>query len=250
MSVVVSWIPPDQILDIGEKNTVVRVMINRSPLAGGPFANIANVDAVDQTGCKVTMFEDLDGTLDHWYTIQFQNQTGQVSAPTAPGQAGYIDKKYEMLQDVRYRLFDFDPTKYRLDDETFIWVTGQLNSFLQQALNRVNQTPPRLTNLSFEDQVLPTELVKDWTVFYALKSRAILENFNAFQFSDGVSLTYERASKLFQASDGTFSNIDTATQRWKRAYRPRAIGFGTSRLPFRVLRPLSFLPNMKNVFGI
>lgn len=250
MSVVVSWVPADQILPIGEANTVTKVMINRSPLQGGPFANIALIDAFDQTGQPVTMFEDLDGTLDYWYTIQFVNATGQKSQPTPPGQAGYIDRKYEMLQDVRYRLFDFDPTQYRLDDERFIWVTAQLNSFLSQALNRVNQTPPRLTQLGFEDHVLPTELVKDWAVFFSLKSRAILENFNAFQFSDGVSLTYERASKLFSASDGTFSALDTATQRWKRSYRPRAIGFGTSRLPFRVLRPLSFLPNMKNVFGI
>lgn len=250
MSVIVSWIAPDQILPIGEQNTVTKVLINRSPLPGGPFANIATIDAFDATNQAVTMYEDLDGNLDMWYTIQFQNTNGDVSLPTVPGQAGYLDKKYEMLQDVRYRLFDFDPTQYRLDDERFIWVTAQLGSFLQQALNRVNQTPPRLTQLRFEDQVLPTELVKDWAVFYALKSRAILENFNAFQFSDGVSLTYERASKLFQASDGTFGNLDTSTQKWKRAYRPRAIGLGTSRLPFRVLRPLSFLPNMKNVFGI
>lgn len=250
MSVVLTWVSPDQVLPIGEVDVVKKIVINRSILQGGPFAQIDEIDSKDTTGSYVTMYEDINGNLDFWYTIQFKNANGDVSSQTQPGQGGYANKKYEMMQDVRYRLFDFDPEQYRLDDERFMWVTAQLSSFLQQALNRVNQTPPRLTRLSFEDEVLPTELVKDWTVFYALKSRAILENFNQYQFSDGVSLTWDRSGKLFTASDGTFSNLDTATQKWKRAYRPRAIGYGTSRLPFRVLRPLSFLPNMKNIFGI
>ena len=250
MSIMVSWVPPDQILPIGEISNVTRVVINRSPTQGGPFATIDEIDAKDSLGTFVTMYEDINGNLDFWYTIQFKNSTGAVSAQTDAGQGGYSNRKYEMMQDVRFRLYDFDPTQYRVDDEKFMWVTAQLSSFLEQSLNRVNQTPPRLTQLRFEDQSLPTELVKDWTVFFALKSRAILENFNQYTFSDGVSLTWERASKLFSASDGTFSNLDTATQRWKRAFRPRAVGYGTSRLPFRVLRPLSFLPNMKNVFGI
>lgn len=250
MAVILTWVSPDQVLNLGEVDQVATVVINRSFLQGGPFAPIAEINSKDDTGQYVTQYEDIDGNLDFWYTIQFKNTKRELSAPTSPGQGGFIDQKYAMLQDVRFRLYDFDPDQYRIDDHRFMWVTSQLSSFLQQALNRVNQTPPRLTQLKFEDHVLPTELVKDWTVFYALKSRAIIENFNAYSFSDGVSLTLERASKLFSASDGTFSNLDTATQRWKRSYRPRAIGFGTSRLPFRVLRPLSFLPNMKNIFGI
>lgn len=250
MSVVITWVQPDQVLPIGETDNVKTVVINRSPMQGGPFAPITEIDSKDATGSFVTMYEDINGTLDFWYTVQFKNANGDVSSQTQPGQGGYVNKKYELMQDVRYRLFDFDPTQYRLDDERFMWVTNQLSSFLQQGLNRVNQTPPRLTRLDFEDHVLPTELVKDWTVFFALKSRAILENFNQYQFSDGVSLTFDRSSKLFTASDGTFTNLDLATQKWKRAYRPRAIGYGTSRLPFKVLRPLSFLPNMKNIFGI
>lgn len=250
MSMIITWIPADQLLGINELSTVqlVRVyrMLNQNS-ASGLIKELAVVDPV--TGAFINQYEDPDGRSDYYYQMSFVNANGQESQKTAPGTAGYLSARHELVDDVRYRLSDFNPELYRLDEPQYMWTTTQLWSYSQQALNKVNQTGPMLTNYTFQNLV-PTELVKDYMVYLSLKSRGILENFNNFQFNDGVGLTWDRASKLFQASDGTYSNMIDEIRKFKLAARPRAIGTGTQRLPFRVLRPLSMLPGLKNVFGI
>lgn len=250
MSMIVSWISPDQLLPIGETTSVVSVNIYSLMTESSPPALIATIDAQDPvTGVWLTSYEDPNGTAATFYQVSFVNSAGVESKKTSPGTGGYLSARHEFIDDVRMRLYDFNPELYRLDEPQFMWSTTQLWSFSQQGLNKINQTGPMLTNFTFEN-VVCTELVKDYMIYLSLKSRGILENFNQFQFNDGVGLTWDRSSKLFSSSDGTYNSLIDEIRKFKLAYRPRAIGTGTQRLPFRVLRPLSFLPNMKNVFGI
>lgn len=250
MSMIVSWIAPDQLLSIGDTTNVVNVKVYSLMSQNSPASLIATIAAVDPvTGLFVTMYEDPNGNTGTYYQVSFVNSQGVESQKSIAGTGGYLSARHELIDDTRMRLYDFNPELYRLDEPQFMWSTTQLWSFSQQALNKINQTGPMLTNFTFEN-VVCTELVKDYMVMLALKARGILENFNQFQFNDGVGLTWDRSSRLFSASDGTYSGLINEVRQFKLAYRPRAIGTGSQRLPFRVLRPLSFLPNMKNVFGI
>jgi len=255
MSALISWIAPDQLLNDGllfpeQLNAITQVVIYSSMSGTGPFGQVAIVEAKDPiSGEWINQYEDVNGSSTTWYQISFKNSAGEESQKTPPATGGFISAQHEMVEDVRLRLHDFNPNLYRLDVPQNQWTTTQLWRYINMGLNKLNQTGPMLTCWTIE-QVPATELVKDWAVFYALKAKGILENFNNFSYSDGVSLTWNRHQALFQASDGTMAGLLNETKDFKKAFRPRARGLGTQRLPFRVLRPLSFLPNMGNVFGI
>lgn len=250
MSELISWISPAELLPIGQETTVSQVRIYSSLLNSGPFGLIATINAVDPvTGNYITTFEDPNGQSTTWYQVAFVNQNNIESQRTSPGTGGFLSRQHEFLEDVRYRLYDFNPELYRLDEPQFMWPTTQLWRFLNQGLNKINQTGPMLTNFTM-DNVVCTELVKDYAVCMALKARGVLENFNQFKFSDGVGLDWNRAQPLFSSAANDYNTLLEEIKKFKLAFRPRAIASGSQRLPFRVLRPLSFLPNMKNVFGI
>ncbi len=254
MSSLIQWIAPDQLLndaliDQTQLSAITKVKIYKAPNEQGPGALLVTIDAKDSGGNFVTLYEDPDGQPTDYYQISFLNDADQESSKTILATGGFLSVQHFMLDDVRFRLHDFNPDLYRLDVKQNQWGTTQLWRYLNMGLNKFNQTGPMLTNCTFEN--LPaSELVKDWAVYYALKAKGILENFNQFTYNDGVSLNWDRSAKLFSASDGQYSNLVNETKDFKKAFRPRARFIGSQRLPFRVLRPLSFLPNMKNVFGI
>ena len=256
MSALIQWIAPNQLLndaliDQAQLSTITSVKIYKSPNAQTVGALIDTINAQDSGGNWVTIYEDPVGTVQDYYQISFVNEAAQESSRTALATGGFLSRQHEWLDDVRFRLHDFDPELYRLDVKQNQWTTTQLWKYLKMGLNRFNGTGPMLTNCTVDN--LPenaVELIKDWAVYYALKAKGILENFNNFQYNDGVSLNWNRAQALFSASDGQLNSLKEATKDYKKASRPRARFIGSQRLQFRVLRPLSFLPNMKNVFGI
>jgi len=254
MSALIQWTSPDQLLNDAlinqsQLSEITKVRIYKSMDSVTPGAQIEEIDAKDSVGQWITIYEDPNGTSTDYYQISFLNANNQESSRTLLATGGFLSRQHEMLDDVRFRLHDFNPELYRLDVQQYQWSTTQLWRYLNMGLNKFNQTGPMLTNCTME-AVPATELVKDWAVYFALKAKGILENFNNFQYSDGVSLTWNRHQALFQTSDGQYNNLVKETRDYKLAWRPRARFIGTQRLPFRVLRPLSFLPNMKNVFGI
>jgi len=255
MSALISWITPDQLLNEGlligdQAAAVTKVRIYRG-LSSNLLTRIDEIDARDPvTNAWIYQYEDETGTINYYYQISFVNSDGKESEKTEAATAGYISAQHWYVEDVRLRLSDYDPTLYRLDVSQYQWPTTNLWRYVSMGLNKVNQTGPMLSNWTLEDSRVPTELVKDWAVYFALKSKGILENWNQFRFNDGVSLDWDRSQKLFQASDGQLNTLIAETKAYKLAARPKIIGLGSQRLPFRILRPLSFLPNMHNVFGV
>ncbi len=256
MSALIQWIAPDQLLndaliDQSQLSAITKVKIYKSMDANTPGVELDTIDAKDSGGSFVTVYEDPDGTVNDYYQISFVNDADQESSRTILATGGFLSRQHEWLDDVRFRLHDFNPDLYRLDVKQNQWTTTQLWRYLNMGLNKFNGTGPMLTNCTVDN--LPenaVELIKDWAVHFALKAKGILENFNQFQYNDGVSLNWDRSAKLFSASDGNYNSLREETKDYKKASRPRARFLGSQRLPFRVLRPLSFLPNMKNVFGV
>ena len=255
MSALIQWTSPDQLLNDAlinqsQLSEITKVRIYKSMDSVTPGAQIEEIDAKDSVGQWITIYEDPNGTSTDYYQISFLNANNQESSRTLLATGGFLSRQHEMLDDVRFRLHDFNPELYRLDVQQYQWSTTQLWRYLNMGLNKFNQTGPMLSNWTLEDSRVPTELVKDWAVYFALKSKGILENWNQFRFNDGVSLDWDRSQKLFQASDGQLNTLIAETKAYKLAARPKIIGLGSQRLPFRILRPLSFLPNMHNVFGV
>lgn len=256
MSIVIQWATPDQYetIDID----VRKVIIERQQNGVGNFLQIVEISATTdglQKGANnnwIDMYEDMSGDFDDVYRIAFKDAVGNVGKYSQQGKGGFLSRFHEMMSDVRYKLGDNDPSFYQLDEvPQFKWSGTQLGRFLTNSLRDFNGIGPMNTNYTFDqlpEDAMPS--VELGVMFWALNSRFIREIPNSMKYNDGVSFDlsnrpgdYERAAKWMR------QEFKDSVESWKLSHRPKPIGMGSQRLPFRVTRPLSMLPNMKNVFG-
>lgn len=256
MSVVITWATPETYPGI--QLNITNFIIRKGPSSTGPFVDIATVasttDGLPKSADNewIDQYEDPTGVQEDWYQIAAKSGTGNIGAFSAAGQGGYMSQFHALMQTIRYELGDNDPFFYQLDETPqYKWSGTMLGKFLVSALNDFNGRGPMITTFTFDNLPVDSLPVIELAVMSkALLSRSIREIPNFMRYDDGVSFDlsnrpadYDKAGRYFR------EEFKEDAKNWKLSHRPTAIGLGSQRLPFRVTRPLSMLPNMKNVFG-
>lgn len=171
---------------------------------------------------------------------------------------GEITATQDFINRLRNRLMDNYPEYYLIDETVYQWHDNDLFKHLQDALNKLNLFPPLVTFFTF-DNVPNSSLVLDIAQYYALLARARLENANTFSYSDGISLNISRAQFLLSEAQALQNLFMQELKAFKFMLRSpigmdwpglTPVGLRRSRLPFRVMRVLGFLPNMKRLFSL
>lgn len=249
-----------------------RVKIYQDPQSDGtvvPLPVKTNVPlyGVDCPGCYFLLPEaDLrykftfytTGLTPGLYNIQFTGLLNPLIGDiTETGQfiIGYVSAMQGMVDILRDALYDFNPNLYQLMSANRVWSDTNLLHFLQLSMSQINSvpTPTEFTIATFPFPGLAISLAKS----HALTSRAVLEVFNQMQYSDVLSLSIQRpeALKSLAADERTMAlKMIADWKSWESLYGDTGagpgIGFGESKIPFQISRVLSFLPNMKNTFGV
>ena len=263
MSNVVQWAAPDKYENIsndGARVDVRQVEIMKEIGGIGPLVSVAIIGATTDgntfngtTNDWVNEYEDLTGIPSDIYQIRFYDSLGRKSQLSSPGQGGYSDRLHQIMDLIRYDLGDDDSTFYQLDKVAqYRWTGTQIAAWLTSALNEFNGTGKMLTNYTFA--TLPQDaipVIEEGVCFRAFKARQSKEIPNILDYNDGVSFKIVNRVQDYRAmANDALARFKELILNWKMTHRPRAIGLGSQRLPFRITRPLSLLPNMSNVFGM
>ncbi len=254
MSVVIQWATPDQYENIDLD--VISVKIQRGTSPDGPFLDIATVDATTDGLVKmdgnefVDTFEDLSGTVDNFYQVAFIDVNGKVSAFTDPSQGGFISARHAFLDQIRIGLGDQDPFFYQLDCPQLKWNGTQLSSFLDRSLSTFNGrvTPTAFTFDTFPDD--GSNVLIMGGIALAHMQRASNEIANVQNWSDGgasLQIT-NRASDYRTLGQQEWKDFVAEVEAWKLSHRVRPKGLAVERVPFRIARPLSMIPNFSRIF--
>jgi len=258
MSQLISWAVPDK-YDVKLQPDVRSVIIQKQTGGVGNFVQIAQINVTSDGNAKsqanhwIDRYEDLVGTVDDFYQIAFCTLDQKIGQYSQPGQGGYLDRFHEIMDNMRYTLGDDNPYFYELDQiGMFKWNGTQLARFMNESLSDFNGTGPMVSKFNWQnvpDDALPC--IRECVKFLALDSRSTKEVANKVKISDSVSAdTNDRAGDYKSRADSAYTRFIEKTKAWKLSHRPRALGLDTCKLPFRILRPLSLLPNMSTVFGL
>jgi hypothetical protein len=194
------------------------------------------------------------------YDITFTGAYGTISL-VVKGQMGLqeITVLQSFINDVRYNLYEVDSTwlGYQLDSPTKYWTEEMIYRALNHTLMITNEHPPMITSWTFASIPCPGLLIAGATA-ECLLQRARLEDANSYSYTDaGKTLNIQRGQFYRQMAEewnrqfrGVGGVNGGGVVGFKYAYRPKIVAVGSQRLPFKVLRPLSFLPGMKNIFGV
>lgn len=256
MSIVISWATPD--LLGGFEIDVRKVRLEKKTPVDTFFVFLVEIDATNDGLPKsesnewVNAYEDPAGTDQDLYRIQLVDAAGNRSAFSQEGLGGFLSRFHDIMDRSRKRLGDGNPFFYQLEKTTQVkWDATMLGTFVRDTLDEFNGWGPMVTRFSFEN--LPDDAVPvliHGIMACATEERAIKEIANVLRYNDGVSFEItNRPADYRTASQNARQRFETAATKWKLSHRPRAMALGSQRLPFRVTRPLSLLPNMRNVFG-
>ncbi len=219
----------------GSDNTVrVSGAPMTGPVSAGTYEYTADLtswgDHLHQFACSGMMA----GT-----TVIIEGAFG-VYAPTA---------EQMLIHMVRSRLFDIEPTLYSLDlpipkvtdDQVYLELVSAIVAINNDGIYRTSYT---LANCPRVDLLVQYAWAK------LLQGFAVIENWNTFNMNDGsVSLNLNRAPVFQSLGTNAEESYRKTVETWKKSMRPRLKGQGTALFPLQIRRALSFLPNMKQVFG-
>lgn len=181
---------------------------------------------------------------------------------TVTGQflVGFASRTQDLIWRVRHQLEDYDPQFYTLiSTASNAWSDESLLMYLQSALNDFNYYPSIITNYSLENIPMYTYVI-DGAVIRALQAMAVRENWNTMSYADEWSLAVNRAPffKELAAQIQAQLNFKLNVLKYQLALYgdgvgvdgAGAVGMAEQSLPFQISRILSWLPNMKNTFGL
>lgn len=258
MSILVRWAVPDQ-YEVGPDPDVRTVIIQKQTAGFGPFVQIVETNATSDGQPKSSLntwineWEDSSGAITDVYRLAFKTAGGLVGQFCQQGVGGYLSRLHEIMDLIRMDLGDMDPSFYQLDQITqYKWTGTQLSRWITAGINDFNGMGPMVTKYTidtFPEDAVP--VLEEAVKCRALAERATKEIANVLDYSDGVSFKISNRPSDYRAmKDDACNDFNSKAKSWKLSHRPRAIGLGSQRLPFRVTRPLSMLPNMANTFGM
>ena len=259
MSEVISWAVPDNYnKPLTGWPDIKQWIVQSASVKSGPYTTIATMPSTTDGLPKsddnlwIDQFEDINGIATTYYQVAAVNSQGSVSTFSEQGKGGFASTFHQVLNLVRLDLGDDDPYFYQLDTiPQFKWTETQLGKNVKASLRDFNGAAPMVTVFTWDN--LPEDVIpvlEDWVVYRSLRSRSIKEIANYLKYDDGVSFDMtNRPGDYSKAMKMAYDDVVERTSQWKFSHRPSMIGLGSQRLPFRVTRPLSMLPNMKNVFG-
>lgn len=188
------------------------------------------------------------------YKVKFSGQYegeeivvwGSFSLQEVPVLQHYIYRLRTMLADKYVELYNLDPPEFR-------WNDGQLAEFIFNAVDAFNAVNPT-TSYDLESAVSAGYgwLILQRAEYEALFSRYILEIVRDFNYSDGLSLSFDRGSKYADAAQKVLDEWKENVEKVKaaKAFSKKWRGLIDFPVPVTVAYMMSFIPGYENVFGI
>ncbi len=195
-----------------------------------------------------------DGLQQAAYLVTFTGDIIFNSAPltlTVQGTAGIgeISKTHAFMDRLRIGLMDNRHREYKIDRKVPQWNETELFIFLREALQAINSAGPQIRRYTFD--TFPTdveELLITGGRVYALEARSRLEIANELTYTDGHTLSIDRAQKYMAMAQQLRMDWLQRVRGYITATPPKPIGVQSQRLPFRITRVIGLLPNYSNFF--
>lgn len=255
--------PRVKILDPTGTLIEVKTLAAQNPLLSKQYV-------LTRIGTGLYKFSFYSNSLPHGlYSIVFfgthpTNPT-QIGTLTVSGnfQVGFCSREQDLIWRLRDHLEDKDPTLYTLLPPTqHRWDDEHLLIDLQTAMNDINWIPPAAPT-NWTVATFPNfALLLEGAMVHTLEGAAVIENWNAMQYTDEYALVISRSQQFHQMARDLAVQFNQKAKDFKYYWALYGdgqggvegsgigIGMGSQNLPFQISRVLSFLPNMKNVFGI
>lgn len=178
------------------------------------------------------------------FTYVGSTPTNTTVTKTITISAAEIPVEMMFVNSLRSKLGDSRSSRYLVDDNMRTrWTQSELYGCVYNSLMQVGQAPPAPSIITWEqafaecyDQVLTGGFIQ------ALEARGIFETFNAFSYSDELSLGIDR-KVLFQNAQSLRQQWWNSVLAWKRdgAFRSMrgGIGLGSGRFPLYMSRAIS-----------
>ncbi|MEM2153930.1 MAG: hypothetical protein QXY76_03380 [Nitrososphaeria archaeon] len=130
------------------------------------------------------------------------------------------------------------------------WEDIELKTYLDLALGDINNATPATMRFTLDSVPCPNLVILGGMI-YALMSRGIVEVHGYYELSGTPTLKTYKGDKYKEFSSFIRDEYKHKVEEWKKSYafysaRPQAIVL--TRLPFRVIRPMSMLFGYHNLF--
>lgn len=194
------------------------------------------------------------------YDLCFEG-TGSVlpyNPITVTGQfvVGFVSRHQDLIYRTRQQLQDVDPSLYTLISPLInAWTDPSLLGFIEATLNDLNFIPP--SSVFTIDSCPVWSMLVDGAVVKALRAASVRENWNTMSYSDEYNLSISRAPFFKDLAAQMQLELMAKMERykyWIGLYGDDGVGsavsFAEQSLPFQISRVLSWLPGMKNTFGL
>lgn len=181
-------------------------------------------------------------------TVQLR-VSGQIKVGEITQRQNYISKIRLRLKDFKRKINGNMSLQYQLDSQDIFKFTEQeIDSAIDDALSVINYTGPQ--RMSFSVENLPyTDALTTGSVIKLIEAQAMLEIANTISDGD-AKLQINRSGPLMQLASAIRDSWEKSLVSWKKASPPTPVSLGSTRLPFRLLRPLGMISGMINVFGL
>ena len=186
------------------------------------------------------------------FTYTGTSPAGTVVTKTLNFQAKEIPIEGYFIGALRTKLWDKRASRYLIDDNMRQrWTDGELYSFCDNARLAISQAPPSPADITWCQAYSEVhEHILTGGFIFALEAAGIFETWNAFQYTDELSLNVNR-SVFYQNAQSLRQAWWNAVLMWKRDYtfhRVRGIGLASGKFPLYYTRVLSLLPHMSQTF--
>jgi hypothetical protein len=163
----------------------------------------------------------------------------------------YIDELRMSLGDY-VMINKFLPNRnYIKPAEVDVWKDEELYTFLNLALQDINNAAPPTIRFHFADAYLPVNLLIYGAMVRALLAAGLLEVYNFYETNAPIRVTVYKGDKLKDFANWVNSMYLEPLKEWKRNFayytaRPKVMVL--TKMPFRVIRPLNMLFGYHNFF--
>jgi hypothetical protein len=135
--------------------------------------------------------------------------------------------------------------------EVDVWKDEELYTFLNLALQDINNAAPPTIRFHFADAYLPVNLLIYGAMVRALLAAGLLEVYNFYDTNAPIRVTVYKGDKLKDFANWVNSMYLDPLKEWKRNFayytaRPKIMVL--TKMPFRVIRPLNMLFGYHNFF--
>jgi len=168
-----------------------------------------------------------------------------------------VTRKQWFIDQLRISLADnmlaqeFFPSRYLVwNPKELNWEDEELLSYLERAVGDTNFTPPPTVSFTLESVPCASMVVMGGMI-YGLIARGLIEIYNYYEINAPVNVRIYKGDKLSSTAQQLINIYWQNLREWKKAFVYYTTSYRVlvlTKLPFRVIKPLSMMFGYHNFF--